>query len=220
MIDTAWSRPGPGLQNAPSFVSAAYLVAELHILGYSNETCTKPRQDLAPDIFVEGKFYKSRSRQAAETSDGALQSPCPGLDSAVSIVSPARRTGEQRPTEIRRDGTQPTGGAYVLPIPVHQGCRDQRWRLSKPVPWARQRGVYRLSSPADRRAASEDLSQIPPPAHLLRALPGRGARDTDPMRWVASPAAAQGRRNGWKQAIKPAEGLTARGALRRVRKSE
>ena len=137
-----------------------------------------------------------------------------------SSQAPARRTGEQRPTEIRRDGTQPTGGAYVLPIPVHQGCRDQRWRLSKPVPWARQRGVYRLSSPADRRAASEDLSQIPPPAHLLRALPGRGARDTDPMRWVASPAAAQGRRNGWKQAIKPAEGLTARGALRRVRKSE
>ena len=40
--DTAWSRPGPGLQNAPSFVSAADLVAELHILGRSNETWMKP----------------------------------------------------------------------------------------------------------------------------------------------------------------------------------
>jgi len=31
MIDTALSRRDPGLQNASSFVSAAYLVAELHI---------------------------------------------------------------------------------------------------------------------------------------------------------------------------------------------
>jgi hypothetical protein len=41
MIDPAWSRPGPRLQNAPSFVSAAYLVAELHILGHGNKTCMK-----------------------------------------------------------------------------------------------------------------------------------------------------------------------------------
>ena len=89
MIDTALSRPGPGLQNASSFVSGAYLVAELHILGYSHEMCMKPHWDFAWDIFAEGKFDKSRSRQAAQTSDGAFQSPCPGLENAVSTVSPA-----------------------------------------------------------------------------------------------------------------------------------
>jgi hypothetical protein len=47
MIDTALSRPGPGLQNASSFVSGAYLVAELHILGYSHEMCMKPHWDFA-----------------------------------------------------------------------------------------------------------------------------------------------------------------------------
>jgi hypothetical protein len=100
MIDPAWSRPGPRLQNAPSFVSAAYLVAELHILGHGNKTCMKPHWDFALDFIVEGEFYKSRSRQAAEASDGALQSPCPGLENAVSIVSPAKRIGEHRPREI------------------------------------------------------------------------------------------------------------------------
>ena len=89
MIDTAWSSPGPGLQNAPSFVSAADLVAELHILGHSYETCVNTHWSFAPEFVVEGKFYKSRPRQAAETNDGTFQSPSPGLENAVSIVSPA-----------------------------------------------------------------------------------------------------------------------------------
>ena len=88
-VDTAWSRPGPGLQNAPSFVSAADLVAELHILGHSHETCVTTHWSFAPEFVVEGKFYKSRPRQAAETNDGTFQSPSPGLENAVSIVSPA-----------------------------------------------------------------------------------------------------------------------------------
>lgn len=107
-----------------------------------------------------------------------------------------------------------------MPIPLHQGCGDQRWRVSKPVPWARQRGVYRLSSPADRRAASEDLSQKQAPAHLLRVLPGQGARETGLMRWLASPAAVPDRSKGWKQPSSQPRGLTARGARCRVRKSE
>ena len=44
----------------------------------------------------ERTFCRFLSIKAAEINDGAFQSPCPGLDSAVSTVSPAQRIGEQR----------------------------------------------------------------------------------------------------------------------------
>ena len=47
---------------------------------------------------------------AVETSDGAFQSPRPGLDSAVSIVSPAWRIGEQRPRTYHKSGPTAEGG--------------------------------------------------------------------------------------------------------------
>ena len=52
--------------------------------------------------------------KAAETSDGALQSPCPGLDNAASIVFLAQRIGEQRPRTYHKNRPLPTCPGHCL----------------------------------------------------------------------------------------------------------
>jgi len=97
-----------------------------HALGLTTP-CLSSLQPSGQGSSIRGKFdvtgpsppaerilCRFLSMKAVETSDGALQSPCPGLDNAVSIVFPAQRIGEQRPRTYHKNRPLPTCSGHCL----------------------------------------------------------------------------------------------------------
>ena len=72
MIDTAFSRPGHGLQNASSLDPSDCLQAELVYLAHGTETRHKAHWDFGPVSLVGAEVGIFACRHSVETNKGAF----------------------------------------------------------------------------------------------------------------------------------------------------
>ena len=72
MIDTAFSRPGHGLQNASSLVPSDCLQAELVYLAHGTKTRHKAHWDFGPVSLAGAELGIFACRHSVETNKGAF----------------------------------------------------------------------------------------------------------------------------------------------------